>query len=171
MTTDPTRAADRIEQLLDASSAAGPLARERAEELVRVVVDLYGAGLQRLLDIAWEHGHLDDGLLAALADDELVSSLLLVHDLHPYGVPQRVVHAAQREGARLVSLTPEGVAVLEGVPPTGCGADPTAWRASLVDAVTAAAPELTGVDVHEAAPAPALIPVSALSARVHGGAA
>jgi hypothetical protein len=171
VTTDPSRAAERIEQLLDARSAAGPLARERAEELVRVVVDLYGAGLERLLEIAWERGLLDDATLAALADDELVSSLLLVHDLHPYGIPQRVTEAARREGTRLVSVTPEGVAVLEGTPPSGCGADPVAWRAALVDAVRAAAPELTGVHVRETAPGPALIPASSLSVRVHGGAA
>src|SRR4051812_49599203 len=58
---------ERIEVLLEAASAGGRVARERAEELVRLVVDLYGAGLERLLDIAYDTGRLDDELLDRLA--------------------------------------------------------------------------------------------------------
>ena len=53
---------------------AGAVARERAEELVRLVADLYGAGLERMLEIArTSAGRLDDEVLAALAADELVA--------------------------------------------------------------------------------------------------
>ena len=69
------------------------VARERAEELVRLVADLYGAGLERMLDILHDAGRLDDDVLAALAGDELVASLLLVHGLHPYDVHTRVEQA------------------------------------------------------------------------------
>ena len=54
---------DRIEQLLTATDSAGPAARERAEELVRLVVDLYGAGLERLLEVVYEAGGLSDEVL------------------------------------------------------------------------------------------------------------
>ena len=84
---------ERIEALLDAASAGGRVARERAEELVRLVVDLYGAGLERLLEIVHESGRLDDELLDRLAADDLVASLLLVHGLHPYDVETRVARA------------------------------------------------------------------------------
>ena len=57
---DLRAAGERIEALLDASAAGGAVARERAEELVRLVVDLYGAGLERLLEIVHETGRLDD---------------------------------------------------------------------------------------------------------------
>ena len=43
--------------------AAGSVARERAEELVRLVADLYGAGLERMLTILHEAGQLDDECL------------------------------------------------------------------------------------------------------------
>jgi nitrite reductase/ring-hydroxylating ferredoxin subunit len=81
---------ERIERLLDASAASGPLVRERAEELLRLVADLYGAGLERVLELAYDAGALSDDLLDALADDELVSGLLLVHGLHPYPVEDAV---------------------------------------------------------------------------------
>src|SRR5687767_3620052 len=86
---------ERIDTLLDASASGGAVARERAEELVRLVTDLYGAGLERFLDLLHESGRLDDDLLAQLADDDLLASLLLVHGLHPYGVETRVEHALE----------------------------------------------------------------------------
>ena len=41
---------ERIDSLLDASGSGGAVARERAEELVRLVADLYGSGIERILD-------------------------------------------------------------------------------------------------------------------------
>ncbi len=64
---------ERIDTLLDASSAGGTVARERAEELVRLVADLYGAGLERVLEVMHDRGHLDDATLDALAGDDLVA--------------------------------------------------------------------------------------------------
>ncbi|MEV0715884.1 hypothetical protein AB0H87_14775, partial [Asanoa sp. NPDC050611] len=93
--TDPGwTAGDRIEALITASAAGGAVARERAEELVRLVVDLYGAGLERLLELLHERGALGDDVLDALAADELVASLLLVHGLHPESASTRVATAA-----------------------------------------------------------------------------
>src|SRR4029079_178173 len=60
---DGRAAGDRIDVLIAASAAGGAAARERAEELVRLVVDLYGAGLERVLDVVHEHGHLTDEVL------------------------------------------------------------------------------------------------------------
>ncbi len=70
---DARSVGERIERLLDASAASGPMVGERAEELVRLVVELYGAGLERVLELAYEAGALSDDLLDALADDDLVS--------------------------------------------------------------------------------------------------
>ena len=55
---------DRIDALIEAVASGGPAtghrSRERAEELIRVVTDLYGAGLERLLEIVHDSGRLDD---------------------------------------------------------------------------------------------------------------
>ena len=45
-------AGDRIQTHLDASAAGGAVAHERAEQLVREITDLYGAGLQRMMGMA-----------------------------------------------------------------------------------------------------------------------
>ena len=176
--TDPRAVGERIERLLEASSAGGPVARERAEELVQLVVELYGAGLERLLEIAHETGRLDDPLLDALADDELVSGLLLVHGLHPYGVVDRVARALasvqpllQAEGAaaRLLDVADGVVTVaLEGGG-HGCGSSSAVLAHAVEDAVAAAAPEVDRVVVQEPQRAPAVIPVATLSARLREG--
>jgi Fe-S cluster biogenesis protein NfuA len=175
-TVDLRAVGDRIENLLGASSAHGALARERSEELVRLVTDLYGAGLQRLLEILHDAGRLDDAALTALAGDDLVASLLLVHGLHPYDLPTRVERALR---AVRPSLLSQGVDVeladvgdddavrlrLVGSV-SGCGA--TALVDTVHAAVETAAPDASAVhvDIATAPPGPKLIPVAALRSRL-----
>jgi Fe-S cluster biogenesis protein NfuA/nitrite reductase/ring-hydroxylating ferredoxin subunit len=156
--TDQLRATgDRINTLLEASAAGGVVARERAEELVRLVADLYGAGLERMLTILYDAGRLDDEVLAALAGDGLVSSLLLVHDLHPYDVTTRVEQAL--EGVRpylgshggdveLLGVTDEGVVRLRMLGSCdGCASSSVTLTLAVEGAIEAAAPEVVGIEV------------------------
>jgi hypothetical protein len=162
----PESAGDRIDTLLAASAAGGRVAHERAEELVRTVADLYGAGLERLLEIVHEHGHLTDGVLDALAADELVAGLLLVHGLHPYPVETRIGQALgpYRGEVELLGLSADGVLRLRMVGGGGCGSAAVRERAD--EAVRAAAPEVTAVEFDDP---PAVIPVGSLFSRVGGG--
>jgi Fe-S cluster biogenesis protein NfuA/nitrite reductase/ring-hydroxylating ferredoxin subunit len=173
---DPRDVGERIESLLDASAAGGPMARERAEELVRVVVDLYGAGLERLLEIVHECGRLDDAVLSALAADDLVSSLLAVHGLHPDDVETRVGRAL--DGVRpylgshggdveLVGIGEDGVVRLRMLGSCdGCPSSSVTLTLAVEGAVLDAAPEVTGVQVEEPARSGGVIPVSALRSRL-----
>jgi Fe-S cluster biogenesis protein NfuA/nitrite reductase/ring-hydroxylating ferredoxin subunit len=175
---DPATTGERIERLLEASAAAGPIAHERAEELVRLVVELYGAGLERVLELAYDAGALDDDLLAGFAADELVSSLLLVHGLHPYGVEERVQRAL--DGVRpylgshggdvaLLEVTDEGVVRLELLGSCdGCASSAVTLELAVEDAIHAAAPEILRIEVEEKAKAAAqgIIPVGSLTARL-----
>src|SRR5689334_5730620 len=102
-------AGDRIQTLLDASASGGPVARERAERLVAEVTDLYGAALGRMMALARA---ADPALAEALAADNLLASLLLVHGLHPHGVERRVSDALDKVRPYLGSHGGD-VAVLE----------------------------------------------------------
>jgi Fe-S cluster biogenesis protein NfuA/nitrite reductase/ring-hydroxylating ferredoxin subunit len=167
---------ERIETLLEAASTGGRVARERAEELVRLVVDLYGAGLERLLDIVHESGRLDDELLDRLAADDLVASLLAVHGLHPYDVDTRVARAL--DGVRpylgshggdvqFLGLTDDGAVRLQMLGSCdGCPSSSVTLTLAVETAILAAAPEVTGIEVVEAPASPSVIPVSALRARL-----
>jgi Fe-S cluster biogenesis protein NfuA/nitrite reductase/ring-hydroxylating ferredoxin subunit len=170
---------ERIEALLEAASTGGPVARERAEELVRLVVDLYGAGLERLLEIVHESGRLDDDLLDRLAADDLVASLLAVHGLHPDDVETRVRKAL--DGVRpylgshggdmeFLGVTEDGVVRLRMLGSCdGCPSSSVTLTLAVETAIQAAAPEVTGIEVEEPAPGGArasVIPVSALRSRL-----
>lgn len=180
MSADPRAAGERIDQLIGALAAGGPAARERAEELVRTVIDLYGAGLERLLEIAGPD--LTESTVDALAADELVAGLLVVHGLHPYGVLERVERALESVrpylhshggDVELLGVDDGGVVRLRLLGHCdGCAGSTATLRSSVEEAVESAAPEVIRIEVAEptapAHPAPtaALIPVDSLSARL-----
>jgi Fe-S cluster biogenesis protein NfuA/nitrite reductase/ring-hydroxylating ferredoxin subunit len=98
---DLRRSGERIERLLEEIRAsASPPCWRRVDELMRLVVDLYGAGLGRIVEIVGVAAREPDGGAAAiparLAADELVASLLLVHGLHPEDIPTRLRTALAR---------------------------------------------------------------------------
>jgi Fe-S cluster biogenesis protein NfuA/nitrite reductase/ring-hydroxylating ferredoxin subunit len=151
---DPRATGERIEVLLEAAAAGGAVARERAEELVRLVADLYGAGLERLLEIAYDCGRLDDELLDRLAADDLVAGLLAVHG----------------GDVEFLGITEDGVARLRMLGSCdGCPSSSVTLTLAVETAIRAAAPEVTGIEVEEAPTAsPSVIPVSALRSRLGG---
>jgi Fe-S cluster biogenesis protein NfuA/nitrite reductase/ring-hydroxylating ferredoxin subunit len=166
----------RIDALLAAGSAGGAVAQERAEELVRLVADLYGAGLERMLDLLHECGVLSDDVVDALADDDLVASLLLVHGLHPYPVQTRIERAlaglrpylgSHGGDVELVEVTGDGVVRLRMLGSCdGCPSSSVTLTLAVEGAIEAAAPEITAIEVEEPAATPAVIPVSALFSRL-----
>ena len=69
---------DRIERLLGELEAAVPPATfGRIEDVIALVTQLYGAGLERIA------GFVGPEALRRLAGDDLVASLLVLHGLHP----------------------------------------------------------------------------------------
>ncbi len=169
---------ERMMVLLDASAAGGVVARERAEELVRLVTDLYGAGLERVLEIVHESGRLDDEVLDRLICDELVSGLLIVHGLHPLSVEERVERAL--DGVRPYLGSHGGDVELLGVEGgevvklrllgscDGCPSSSVTLKLAVEGAIEAAAPDVTRIEVEVAdeAPRETLIPVDALRSRL-----
>jgi len=154
---DIQAAGDRIEALLTASASGGVVARERAEELVRIVADLYGAGIERILEVLHDMGRLDDDVLAALAGDSMVSSLLLVHGLHPYDITTRVEKALESVrpylgshggDVELLDVSEDGVVKLRLLGSCdGCPSSSVTLTLAVEGAVEAAAPEVTSIEV------------------------
>ncbi|MCU1489693.1 MAG: hypothetical protein JWM85_1098 [Acidimicrobiaceae bacterium] len=168
---------ERIDRLLEASDSAGPAARQRAEELVRLVTDLYGAGLERLLEILSEREVLTDEVLGGFASDELVSALLLVHGLHPFPVEERVARALEEVrpylgshggDVELIEVTDDGVVRLKMLGSCqGCPSSSVTLELAVEDAIASAAPEVTVVEVAKAPESKAgvAIPLAAPTVR------
>ncbi|MFF2030572.1 NifU family protein [Arthrobacter sp. NPDC058192] len=176
----PGQPGERIGTLLDALGSGGAVARGRAEDLVREVTDLYGAGLARILEILDDRGQLDRATLDALTADELVAGLLVIHGLHPQDTQTRV--AAALDGVRpylgshggdveLLDVSPGGVVRLKLLGTCqGCPSSSVTLKFAVEEAIESAAPEVTAIEVVEAEsrPAvPALIPVDALLVRLN----
>ncbi|HEX3212523.1 MAG TPA: NifU family protein [Actinomycetota bacterium] len=142
----------RIEELLGQLRATGdPGTAELAEEVVRLVVELYGAGLERTVELAGPQA------LDRLVEDELVASLLVLHDLHPKDTQTRVVEALDQVrpylgshagGVELLGVDTEGVVHLrlEGSC-DGCPSSTMTVKLAIERAIEEAAPEVTAVEV------------------------
>jgi hypothetical protein len=143
-------ATEEVEALLNGFTGS---VREQAQELVRVLMELYGAGLANILEIIRQSG--DRGLLERLADDGLVASLLLVHGLHPVDTETRIRRALSRVGRFLEAhhLVFEGVfdgkakVRVEAEDGTKNGHLPAALFSAIEQAVQQAAPDVDGVEV------------------------
>ncbi|WP_327308631.1 hypothetical protein OG730_38415 [Streptomyces sp. NBC_01298] len=160
---DAREAGRRVDAVLDRLAATGDRAAcAAAEELVRGLMEFYGAGLARITERLGDHG------LAPLLDDELVASLLALHDLNPEDVDVRIGRALRSapEPAELLGFDPASGVLRLSVPAgggCGCGSDAGSTGApqGVADALAAFAPEVTSVEVEKAAPAPALLQISA----------
>jgi hypothetical protein len=79
----------RVEALLnELETLPDPAAQSKGIEAVRVLLDIYGEGLARVMNVIAQQGN--QALAEAVAEDELVSHLLLLHGLHPIDVESRV---------------------------------------------------------------------------------
>jgi Fe-S cluster biogenesis protein NfuA len=153
---DVQQAGERAETLIrELGELTDPVARGKAEELVRVLVELYGAGLERIVEIVTEAGAAD--VLRELTKDGLVAGLLVLHDLHPLSTQERV-RAALDEVRPYLGLHDGGVELL-GVDAAGlvrlrlegtchgCPSSRITVTQAIERAIAEAAPEVCGVEV------------------------
>lgn len=87
---------ERVEKLAARLESAGdPELRATALDLVQSVVELHGEGLQRLIDSLMQTPAGEHALSQALQND-LVSSMLLLHNLHPDDIETRVLRGIEK---------------------------------------------------------------------------
>jgi Fe-S cluster biogenesis protein NfuA len=133
---------------------------ELALDAVATLTAIYGEALARIIDAMPEAA-------AGLAADELLGHLLILHGLSPVPARERIIaalRAVRSHGGdiRLAGLD-GGVARVQ-LAARGCSSAAATLRDAITEAVLAAAPELTAVEVESAPVAvePALIPVEAV---------
>ncbi|KAB7755402.1 NifU family protein [Mycolicibacterium mucogenicum] len=169
-------AGDRIQTLLDASSAAGPVAHERAELLVGEVTDLYGAALHRIMRLVATDSVLVDRITA----DDLVASLLLVHGLHPHDARRRIEDALDKVRPYLGSHGGDVAVLSVGEGPDGaavrlqfsgscksCPSSAVTLELTVEDAIRTAAPEVSTIEVVAAEPKAGVISADSLLSHIH----
>jgi Fe-S cluster biogenesis protein NfuA/nitrite reductase/ring-hydroxylating ferredoxin subunit len=137
-----------------------------AEELLGQLLDLHGEGLVRILDALAAAPAIRDEVVA----DPVVASMLLVHDLHPVPLEERVRGALERVRPYLASHggdvellgLEDGVARLrlQGSC-NGCAASASTLELAIERALEEDAPDLEGLEV-DGAVAAARVPAKPL---------
>jgi Fe-S cluster biogenesis protein NfuA/nitrite reductase/ring-hydroxylating ferredoxin subunit len=141
-----------------------------AEELVRLLVGLYGDGLSHIVAALADQGAPGEQMLDRLTEDPLVESLLLLHDLHPLDADARVQRALDRVRPYLGSHAGgvEYLGISDGVARLrlegschGCPSSTVTVQLAITGAVQDAAPEVTDVVVEgmTAPPGPQLLQI------------
>jgi len=170
----------RVEALVRAlESAPDPRLRADAQELVRALMDLHQAGLARVIEAILHSRESGDGLIARLAEEDLVSSMLLLHGLHPVDLETRVRRAVdgldavlRKNSAQVEIISIEAGAVhlrlSSTSSPATCGSSLAAARQRVEDAVYQAAPDLAALEIEQPVESPAplgFVPLESLVRR------
>jgi Fe-S cluster biogenesis protein NfuA len=147
------RRAERIEMLIqEVAKFPDPRARATTEELVQALLDMYGEGLAHMLELTVQSEASGHALIETFTKDDLLSSLFLLHGLHPVDIETRIARALvevrpylQSHGGNVELVKVEnGVAYLrlEGRP-----SSTTRLKQAIEEAIYKAAPDLDELQV------------------------
>ena len=103
----------RVETLLQDVERLPEAARACTREIVQTLLDLHGAGLEKILGRLADAGPIGMAVIDDLGRDDLVGSLLLLYGLHPLDLETRVRQALDKVR-----------------PPSGRTAATSSWSAS-----------------------------------------
>ena len=150
----------RIETLVGrVESIAEPASRRDARELMELILELHGAGIERIFEMLLESGIAGETLINRLASDPLVSSVLILHDLHPEDLTTRVRTAIERvRGVELIEIRDGVVRAMV----TGHGTT----RQAALDMIRGAAPDAVEIVIEEQGAADGFVPLSTLTASL-----
>lgn len=140
----------------DLETMADPASRAAAKQLVQLLMELHGTGLERILDIVFQSGDAGHRIIDDLGEDRLVSSLLILYGLHPDDLQTRVerklaqidskLHKMGAE-AKLVIVNGGDVRVQVRMEGHGCGSSTRTVQSAVEEAMYEAAPDLTSLTI------------------------
>ena len=140
----------KVEGLPDAEARASAL------QLFQLVMDLHGAGVERMMNIVFEAGEPGRAIIDNLGSDDLVGSLLLLYGLHPLDLEARVIRALEklRPYMRSHGGSVELLGVNDGVirlrlegSSNGCGSSAQTLKATIEEVIFDAAPDMAGLEI------------------------
>jgi len=164
----------RIEAVIEQiESSADPAVQALTREVVQAVLEFHGAALANLLGQIAAAGNPGRAIMEAVARDDLVSHLLLLHGLHPHDLAERVTRALERVRPQLHSHggNVELLSVEDGVVRLrlqgschGCPSSAATLRQTIEVAIHEAAPDVAAIAVEGAVETPSspILPIVTL---------
>src|ERR1700722_987407 len=166
-----------IEGLIrEIDSLPDPATRSLSKQLVQSLMDLHGAGFERMLELVYHAGETGPRVIDDLGRDELVRSLLLLYGLHPLDLQARVVEALEKTrpylrshggNVELVRVSDAGSVTLrlEGSCHS-CPSSAVTLQSTVEQAIYEAAPDVTEIIVEGAvekdSPSATFVPLTEL---------
>ena len=154
---DPEALIERVERLsAELEGVADDHARGVAEQLMASVLELYGEGFARVMELVEQAGPSAEALRNALVEDGVVGSLLLIHDLYPVPLEERVAEAlasvqpymeSHGGGVELLSLEGDVAHLRLQGSCDGCAASVATLELAIEKALMETAPDLAGIEV------------------------
>lgn len=147
------------ELVQDLESIADPAIRATAKDLVQQLMDLHGAGLERILEIVFQSRQTGSETIDELGRDALVSSLLVLYGLHPEPLQSRVergLHGIASNlnkmgaAASLIAVDDGNVRVRIKTEGHTCGSTARTAQAVVEEAIYNSAPDLKSLVVEGA---------------------
>jgi Fe-S cluster biogenesis protein NfuA len=152
---------DRVQQIgnlvQEIEAIADPALRAKMEEIVQLLMELHGTGLEKMMEITFQAGDPGVNIIDGFGRDPLVSSLLVLYGLHPETLLTRVEKALDRvrPSLRKQGSEVELVAVDEAVVRIkiemggahACGSTANTLRSTVEEAVYDAAPDITSLSI------------------------
>ncbi|HTB13336.1 MAG TPA: hypothetical protein VK752_17260 [Bryobacteraceae bacterium] len=147
-------------------ATADPNVRTASRELVQLVMELHGAGLERILEILRSNGETGQSLLGSMGRDETVSSLLVLYGLHPLTLEERVNQALEKVNRQIRSrsATVELLGMEEGAVRLNLQANGhgPALKEIVEDAIWQAAPDIASLVIDGAEEKQGFVPIEML---------
>jgi Fe-S cluster biogenesis protein NfuA len=151
---------EQVESLIhELEGISDSKARASAQDLLRAVMELHGAALERILNKLADAGETGLALIDALADDDLTASVLLLHGLHPLDLETRVRQALDKVrpflrshggNVELLGLA-GGVARLQMLGSCdGCPSSAMTLKLAIEQAIYEKAPDVTAIELDRA---------------------
>jgi hypothetical protein len=146
-----------IEELVSKINEIGDArVREDVHALIAAILDLHGSGLDRMLDIVHDSGDAGRAAIRRFAADNLIASLLVLHNLHPDDIGVRVQRALSK-----MSGNAELLGVFEGEVRVRLTGAHGGLKESVESALREAIPDASGIIVEEA-PSAGFVPLEAI---------
>jgi len=79
----------------------GNASKTAARELVQLLMDVHGTGLERMMELVFASGQRGEAIIHKLGQDPIVRNLLLLYSLHPDDLETRILKALETARARL----------------------------------------------------------------------
>jgi len=136
--------------------APGPGSGVAARELVQLLMEVHGTGLERMMEIVFSAGPAGAALVDQLGQDPVVRNLLLLYSLHPEHLETRVLKALDAAGARLrkfdaevelVSVEDGAVRLRLRTSAHSCGSTAKNLKTMVEESIFDQAPDLTSLEI------------------------